>query len=212
MSFDASFDSSFAGQFDVPPLDLIALALSRLPQQYRGTDGVESNTQKIIRALLAPAPQLEQAMRDVLLKRGVETAIGVQLDALGKLVGRPRTGLGGDEDDEVYRRYVRAQIATNRSNGTVRDKIKIARLVLGSTGGQIVVNNLGNGATILRIEGIAVTDVVADILIAMLIRGTSGGVRQILEYSTVAPTTVGRWTTQGTWGTAVWAHGVDKEF
>src|SRR5262245_2616348 len=64
----------------------------------------DSNTQKALRALLAPAASLEHALQQLLTERNVNTAIGAQLDLIGKIVGRPRAGVA---DDEIYRRYIR---------------------------------------------------------------------------------------------------------
>jgi hypothetical protein len=167
----------------------------------------ESNTQKALRALLSPAAELEAAMQAVLRGRNVETAIGVQLTLIGKLVGRT----GRDPDDEIERRLVRAQIAANKSDGLVEDKIAVATMVLDDPAARIVIDMVGAAATILRVEDVAVSEVVAAVLVQLVIKAASGGVRQIVEWSGADPATVGRWTTQGTWGTAVWARGVDKE-
>lgn len=186
----------------------VANALARLPHQYRGNGTVETNTQKLVRVLLSPAPVLEQAMQDVLLRRSVDTAVGVQLDVLGKLVGRQR---GGIADDEVYRRFVRAQIAANRSNGLIDDILAIARLVVNDDSAGFAFKNQGVAAYALEVSGVALPHAIAAVLISLLLRATEVGTRPILEYSTAPPASVGRWTTQGTWGSAVWGRAVDKE-
>lgn len=190
-------------------IDHIALALARLPHQYRGADPEhETNTQKAIRALLAPAAALEATMQQVLRERSVDTAIGVQLEAIGNLVGRPREGV---LDDEIYRRYIKAQISANKSDGLISDMLTIARLVVGP-GPTLVLRNEGAACFVLSVDG-AITDEVAAVLMEMLIRAASGGVRPILEYSTEAPEDVLRWSDPSTvWGTAVWARAADKEF
>lgn len=187
------------------PLDHIALAISRLPHMYRGGN---SNTEKAIRALLSPAPQLAQAMWDALYQRSVDTAVGVQLDAIGALVGRPRNGIA---DDEIYRRYCRAQIRANKSDGVIEDILAVARLVLNDDTAALVIRNHGNGASTLEVRAV-LSEAVAAVLLDLLIKATSGGVRRILEYSPAAPSTVGRWTTQGTWGSAVWGRAIDSTF
>jgi hypothetical protein len=68
---------------------------------------------------------LENAIWDVIVSRIVETAVGVQLDAIGNLVVEPRNG----KSDEVYRLYVLARIRLNWSNGKAVDIIEVLRIV-----------------------------------------------------------------------------------
>lgn len=168
----------------------------------------DSNTQKALRAWLAPAPELEATMQAVLTERSVDTAVGAQLDVVGALVGRPREGV---TDDEIYRRYVRAQITANKSDGIIEDILTIARLVVDDEDATFVLRNEGTAAYTLAVEGVAITNEVAAVLMKLLLKATSGGVRPILEYSTAPPATVLRWSTQGVWGTAVWARATDRE-
>lgn len=188
--------------------DHIALALSRLPSQYRGGD-IETNTQKVLRALLAPAADLEQAMQDVLNNRSIDTAVGAQLTALGKRVGRDRNG---EADDEIYRRYVRAQITANKSDGLISDLITIVKLVLGTVDDvTIKFHNEGPAAFTIELDGadVFMDDTIAAVMIELLLRAAGAGVRPILQYTT-DPTTVGRWGS-GLWGTSEWARAIDRE-
>src|SRR6185295_16570081 len=90
----------------------------------------ETNTQKLLRVWLTPAADLEQALLSVLAGLNVETATGFMLTILGKWVGRERNGV---TDDGIFRRYVKAQISANKSDGTGEDVLTVARLVLGSS-------------------------------------------------------------------------------
>src|SRR5690606_25505389 len=100
----------------------VAKALTRVLAQFKD----KPNYRAVLTALVEPAQSVEDALQQLLLDRAVNTAIGVQLDALGKIVKQPRAGLG----DEDYRRYVRARIATNRSKGTIADLLTIASLIV----------------------------------------------------------------------------------
>ena len=168
----------------------------------------DTNTQKLIRVLLSPAPELMATMMAVLTQRTVDTAIGEQLDVIGRRVGRPRQGL---TDDEIYRRYVRAQIAANGSDGLIDDILTVAELVINDPAMSLVLKNEGAAAFSLEIGGVALSDDVAQVLIRLVLKATSAGVRAIIEYSNVEPSQVGRWSTQGTWGSARWARAADKE-
>jgi hypothetical protein len=168
--------------------DHIALALSRLPHMYKGADAAhETNTQKVLRALLAPAAALEAAMQQVLTQRAIDTAVGVQLTALGKLVGMDRQGV---TDDEIYRRFVRAAVVANKSNGLIDDILTIGKLVVNDVGAVFTLRNEGAAAFVLAISGVAVTDAVAAVLIKLIRQATGAGIRAILEYSSAAPSTV----------------------
>src|SRR5690349_3946784 len=85
-----------------------------------------NNTEKLLAILATPFQSLENTLQDLLTKRSIDTAEGAQLDVIGKLVGQPRNGL----DDDTYRRYCRARIATNRSNGTNENLITITDLIV----------------------------------------------------------------------------------
>lgn len=143
----------------ITEIDLIARALSRLPSMYRSTGDVETNTEKALRALLAPAPALQTAALAVLASLDVDTAVGFMLERIGKRVGRPRNGV---LDDEVYRRYIRAQISANKSDGLIEDILTVARLVVFDEDAALRLVNLGGASYILYVEGIALpTDVAA---------------------------------------------------
>lgn len=168
----------------------------------------DSNMQKAIRALLSPANDLEIAMQQVLTLRSVDNARGAQLDVLGRIVGRARQGIA---DDEVYRRLVRAQISANKSDGLIEDILTIARLVVNDPDATMVLRNEGIATYTLSVEGIALSDEIAGVLMELLLKATSAAVRVILEYSTADPGDVLRWGTQGVWGTGVWARAIDTE-
>lgn len=133
----------------------------------------------LINALLASylkrIQKLEDAIWEVILIRGIEESEGVNLDVIGKIVGRPRLGLV----DIDYRVALRAQIRINRSSGTPEDLIAVTRL---STAGQSFVYNEAYPATvIIEVLGIPAYDIL--VLYDNLLRTKAGGVRLILEYA-----------------------------
>jgi len=165
-----------------------------------------SKAQRFLAALLTPFQALEDAFQQLRTERSIDNAVGAQLDAIGKIVGRARQGV---TDDEIYRRYVRAQIVTNKSDGLIDDMLTLADLIVFDDDATYVLDNQGACAFVLRVEGIVLDDDIADVLIAFLRRAAAAGVRPILEWHAADPSTAGRWTTQGTWGSAVWAAGTD---
>jgi hypothetical protein len=71
---------------------------------------------------------IENVAFAVLQGRTINTAVGVQLDGLGELVGAPRAG----RTDDTYRVRIRAQIALNLSSGTPDEILRIVQLMVGS--------------------------------------------------------------------------------
>lgn len=155
-----------------------ARALARLKHQFKDKPKIES----FLNALTAQGQELETALFALLTERGIDDAVGVQLDALGDIVGQPRNGL----DDDDYRRFVRARIATNKSRGTVAEILKVARLVIDDDAAAFELELQPPAAVVLRLADIVVSDDLADILIGFLRDVSAAGVRMILEYPTVA--------------------------
>ncbi len=139
--------------------------------------------EQLIAILIAPFQVLENTLQDLLTQRAVDTAIGAQLDRLGVIVGQPRLGLL----DDAYRIYIRARIATNRSNGTTEDLIKIAKLIINDPTALITARNEGTATVRVTIGVITVTDALGDILFTFLSQAVSAGVRIVVEWSESTP-------------------------
>lgn len=138
-----------------------------------------TNAQKFVAALVSPLQDLETMWHQMRAMRDVRFAVGVHLTALGKLVGRAREGIA---DDEVYRRLVMAQIAVNKSSGTIDELITIAELVIFEDAAEYIVDNTGVAALILRVEGVGLDMALAQTLLKLLRRAVLGGVRIILQW------------------------------
>lgn len=95
------------------------------------------NLNAFLAALLRQVQKAEDALKALMLSRFIGFAVGVQLDALGRLVGEDRLGR---LDDDVYRKAIRLRILVNGSSGRPEDIIKITRAWLGDD--QAVVNYL----------------------------------------------------------------------
>ncbi len=164
-----------------------------------------TNVEKFLGALLGPCQDIEDAFQQLKVGRTIDSAVGVQLEAIGKLVGRDRNGVA---DDEIYRRYVRAQITTNKSDGLIEDLLTVADLVIYDDDAVYHIENQGAAALVLRVEGIVLSDELAELLISFLRRAVAGGVRVILEYYSTPIADVMHWNGPGTWGSN-WAAGTD---
>lgn len=154
--------------------DFVQRGLDRLPSQFQGKPKIEA----LLRVLLAPGQEVEDALWQLLTERTAKVAVGVTLTQIGALVGQPRNAVA---DDEEYRPYVLARIASNKSNGTIPTILRIARIALNDEDAEPIVDNTGAAAFILRILGVTITEDVANILIDILNNSIKGGVRIILE-------------------------------
>jgi hypothetical protein len=128
---------------------------------------------------MAPFQRFENASIEMLNERTVDVAVGAQLDLLGKIVGQPRLGF----TDDLYRRYIRARIAVNRSTGKREEIIRIARLVLGDSLGDVIVRTQGDAGFILEIQNRATDDSTAQVLATMVGLAVSAGVRVIVQWN-----------------------------
>lgn len=133
----------------------------------------------LLSLLMAPFQRFENAAIQLLTERGVDVAFGAQLDVLGKIVGQARGGLA----DDVYRRYIRARIAANRSTGKREELIRITRLVLGDNLGKVIVRAQGDAGFILEIQDRATDDATGNALMALLQSAVSDGVRIVVQWN-----------------------------
>lgn len=103
-------------------------ALALLASQFRGQklNGDLTNLQKLIRALVKPAQELEDVNYELLTERSLEIAIGQQLDEIGIILGLPRAD---GESDEDYRERLKFQIFINSSVGSPEDAIRTLKFL-----------------------------------------------------------------------------------
>jgi hypothetical protein len=103
------------------------LALSRLIERWRAD--THPNIAGLLASYLDQCQELENAIWDVIVARLPDYAEGAQLDALGRLVGQRRNGLG----DAAFRAHIKARVRINQSFGQARDVIEMIQLVTAST-------------------------------------------------------------------------------
>ena len=105
--------------------DHITRAKNRLIEQYKGKSKVEG----VIEALVKPLQELEDVLQQLKTERWVDSAIGVQLDKIGEIVGMEREYEQGDED---YRLLIKAKIIMNLNQGTPEEVIAAAKFFIGA--------------------------------------------------------------------------------
>lgn len=148
-------------------------AVDRLAFQFR-----KPNMEALIRAFCVPVQRLEDALWQLYTERFVDTAIGAQLDLIGKVVKQPRLGYL----DADYRRLVKARISVNKSNGTTNNLLRVARLVLGADADSLQAEPQYPATIVIRAVG-AISADLATLTAGMLKQAKSGGVRLFFEYS-----------------------------
>lgn len=156
---------------DVP--DHVLEAIARLPKQFR-----KPRIEDLLRCFVGPSQAIESAAWQLLTQRFITTAIGAELDRIGRIVGQSRDGLGDDD----YRRFIRARVAAHRSRGTTEDLIKIASLVLLDEADDVTIQVVTQGPAAVQVTlaGDALTDSVAAIVVSFLRDAVAAGVRLIL--------------------------------
>jgi hypothetical protein len=123
-------------------------------------------------------------LMQLLTDRYIETAVGHQLDVIGKLVGIDRADIDSGLSDVDYRRYVRAKIWEHKSDGVVEDVIRVLRLVIDDDDAVLTIVPQYPAGFVVQVNDEPVTDTVAD-LAAEFLRGSAGaGIRAIFESST----------------------------
>ena len=100
-------------------------AVDRLVTQFKDKERITG----IVEAIGGQIQGLEDVSCDLIDDRKIDTAEGVQLDKIGKIVGRRRLGLS----DASYRQVIKAQIGINTSNGHLEDLFFVFNLITGST-------------------------------------------------------------------------------
>lgn len=110
---------------------------------------IQENVVKLLTLFLNQVQEVEIANFSTMNERGIDDAIGFQLDLIGKIVGLERKGL----DDEDYRQALLLKIGINTADGTPNTMINLIKQYSGSTDvemregrvafGNIIVNGAG---------------------------------------------------------------------
>jgi hypothetical protein len=159
----------------MPGLGELPLILGALDDADNAT-----NIEKLLRVWLSGAAGLEYAAHQLFLERSVDSAIGAQLDVVGKLAGQKRNGLV----DDVYRRYIRARIRANRSTGSLNDLLRVLDLVVYDDDATLRAHSMGGASGEILVSGVATSNDVADAAIRFVRAAESAAVRIAVESGT----------------------------
>lgn len=142
-----------------------------------------TNVEKLIAALAGPAQDVENMLQQLLLQRAIDTAVGVQLDQLGVIVGQARLGL----DDDTYRQFLRARIAANKSEGHFEDLIDVAALILNDTVHTVQTTDEGTATVRVLVGAAALPDSTGVVIFQFEFASKAGGVRVVVQWMESAP-------------------------
>lgn len=147
----------------------------------------------LLAILIAPMQRLESVM--VAWKEmTLDNATGPYIESrFGGKVGLRRsasplfTPVGDPTADDVFRRAVRAQIATNRATGRREELLNVTRLIVHDDAATIVRQKMAVATVLIRIDGVAVAPATETLLALFLTRAAANGVRLIAESNPSPP-------------------------
>ncbi len=104
-------------------------ALSRLAYQFTDSERLIV----FLESILAELDELEVSRLQLDTERYIDTAIGVQLDGIGEILGLPRPVLDGViAGDDPYRLLLRAKTKINSTSMTVPETLEIIAFMISS--------------------------------------------------------------------------------
>jgi hypothetical protein len=154
-------------------------AATRFLEQFQG----KRNLQALLKSYMDQIQALENATWEVLENANLREGRGVILNAIGRVVGRPRAGLA----DSDYLRAIRTQIRINRSSGRARDVIQVARLSFPDDLDFTYSEDYPAG---IQIEIQGLVDFAIQVSFRDLVRTKAGGVRLFLLAPMDPPDTI----------------------
>lgn len=122
-------------------VDYLEEARSMVTEQFKE----KTIFDKYLELLIGGKIELQQVFKDLMQKRSLDTAEGVQLDQIGEIVGQSRTLVNVQImpaqtivlDDDAYRIFIRSKIAKNITRATPEDTMANANLIFNTTGSSI---------------------------------------------------------------------------
>ena len=181
--------------------DHVARALARLPDQFKGKTKLEL----LLTTFIEPFQEIEDVFWQLLVERTLDVAIGKQLDDIGAIVQFFRDGA----NDDTYRRLLRARIKVLRSRGTGDELLQITRLIINDATATVTLVPEYPAALVIRIDAQPLAQEIAEMAIGFLRKAASGGVRIILEFTTLATAGLFRWDTGPGWDSGYFADAIE---
>jgi len=156
--------------------DHVTEALGNRLEQFKNSPKMAA----FITAFVNQIQDLEEASFELYLDRWIDTAVGVQLDGMGSIVGEDREGRG----DDAYRLAIKAQIQINFSDATPED---ILRALVNFYNRTYEMIEIPPAAFIIRLVDAWVTGVDSDPedFVSLLNNVNGAGIKAWFQYSIV---------------------------
>ena len=151
-----------------PITDHQLAAVARLIAQYKGKTTVEGT----VSALVAPIQTIEDALVSLNQFRALETAVGVQLDLLGQIIGLARVA---NQSDDSYRQAIKAKIQANTSEGQPSAIVATFLLLTGVS--KCLLDEFFPAALMIESTYVPTSQADANALIEIIDTVAAGGVR-----------------------------------
>lgn len=127
---DADGDLVLPDGIPAGELDAVRTAINRIWKQFES----DPDWRNLATLYGEEAKKIDVQHAAIKAGRYVSNAIGVTLDAIGELVGRPRGGL---TDDDEYRQAIIAEGASLLTSGTVPEILEVVDALLGPGSGAV---------------------------------------------------------------------------
>ena len=151
--------------------------LALLLSQYKGKPRIE----KLLRVYLAKVQELEWVFADLADQRNLDTAFGVWLDMIGRIVGQSRQGW----TDAEYRKAIRARVVLNRSQGRIDDTNAFVRALYTNVEMPFTAVQGTKAEFTMEMLGYAWTPFSFDFVFALLRRVKAAAVRMLMFFQLV---------------------------
>lgn len=148
-------------------LDHAGAALGKLAEQFKN----KAKLAAFVAVFTKQMQAIEDAFWQLYTERWVDTAMGPQLDVIGRIVGQRRDN---SVDDDEYRTRIKARVRCNRSSGTIRDIYAVFRVLLPA--GTPLLFTRGNVAAFTFTIGTAITAAYAKLYAGFLGSAKAAGV------------------------------------
>lgn len=176
-----------SGKYGAAPIETLEIGyyLGLLSSQYRNSPKLNA----FLAVLLQKFQDVSQCQMALDTAFDIDNAVGVQLDAVGAIVGASRTvgfqpsgGVSPILDDATYRIYIKAVAAANQWDGTIDSLFPIWQNLF--PGGRIIIEDNQNMTATIVLSG-SFTSIIQDLLTNGYIVPRPEGVLYTYSFSTL---------------------------
>lgn len=149
-------------------------ALRRLLAQFHG----QPNMEAVIGSFMTQVQELEAVFISLMSERYVDTAVGAQLDGIGRVVNEPRIG----KSDTDYRVEIKGRITSNRGDSRIENILELFNLLLPASGLTLIEGVVASFSLSVD-QALTPSDPSPEVLNAQLQTAKGAGIRANLLWS-----------------------------